>query len=127
MPLASLFVLALMTAEPPPVAPQAAAPKALPEEPVPVGAPSDDYGFVNWCSGALAGHMALYQQVKPELDALPDSRPKETATLDAEQMKAGREYLDLYKNAAAAAEKARPRPIAERGASARQHGAAIWN
>jgi hypothetical protein len=71
--------------------------------------------------------MALYQQVKPELDSLPDPRPKETATLDAEQMKAGREYLDLYKKATDAAEKASPRPIVERGQAERQRGNAIWN
>ncbi|MGZ3275562.1 MAG: hypothetical protein ACXU82_01240 [Caulobacteraceae bacterium] len=125
MSLTSLFVLALMTAEPAAVAP--AAPKALVEEPVPAGAPSDDYGFVSWCSGALSGHMALYQQVKPELDSLPDSKPKETAALDSEQMKAGREYLELYKKATGAAEKASPRAIGERGAAERQRGDAIWN
>lgn len=127
MPLVSLFALALMAAEPPAAAPAATAPAAVPEEPVPAGAPSDDYGFVSWCTGALAGHMALYQQVKPELDALPDARPKETAALDAEQMKAGREYLDLYKKATDAAEKASPRPIAERGVAERQRGNAIWD
>jgi hypothetical protein len=127
MPLAPLLALALMTAEAPSAAPVATAPKALPEEPVPAGAPSDDYGFVSWCTGALSGHMALYQQVKPELDALPDPRPKETVALDAEQMKAGNEYLALYKKATDAAEKASPRPIAERGQTERQHGAAIWN
>ena len=127
MLLAPLFVLALMTAEPPATAPVATAPKAPPDEPVPAGAPSDDYGFVSWCSGALSGHMALYEKVKPELDALPDARPKDTAALDADQMKAGREYLDLYKKATDAAEKASPRPIAERGAAERQHGDAIWS
>lgn len=127
MLLAPLFALALMTAEPPSTAPLATAPKAPPDEPVPPGAPSDDYGFVSWCSGALSGHMALYKQVKPELDSLPDPRPQETAALDADQMKAGREYLDLYKKATDAAEKASPRPIAERGATERQHGEAIWN
>ncbi|HEY4028847.1 MAG TPA: hypothetical protein VGM25_00760 [Caulobacteraceae bacterium] len=127
MPLVSLFALALITAEPPAAAPAAQASKAAPEEPVPPGAPSDDYGFVSWCSGALTGHMALYQQVKPELDALPDPRPKETAALDADQMKAGNEYLGLYKKATDAAEKASPRPIGERGASERQRGAAIWD
>ena len=126
MLLAPVFALALMTAEPPAAAPVATAPKALPEEPVPAGAPSDDYGLVSWCTGALTGHMALYQQVKPELDALPDPRPKETAALDADQMRAGNEYLALYKKATDAAEKASPRPIAERGAAERQHGNAIW-
>jgi hypothetical protein len=126
MLLAPLFALALMTAEPAATAPLATAPKPVPDEPVPAGAPSDDYGFVSWCSGALSGHMALYSQIKPELDALPDPRPKETAALDADQMKAGREYLDLYKKATDAAEKASPRAIAERGATERQRGDAIW-
>ena len=127
MLLASLFALALMTAESPSAAPVVTAPKAPPEEPVPPGAPSDDYGFVSWCTGALTGHMALFQQVKPELDALPDPRPKETEALDTAQMKAGNEYLALYKKATDAAEKASPRPIAERGASERQHGNSIWD
>jgi hypothetical protein len=124
MLLAPLFALALMTAEPPAVD---AAPKAVAEEALPPGAPSDDYGLVSWCTGALAGHMTLYDTVKPELDSLPDPRPKETAALDAEQMKAGREYLELYKKATDAAEKSSPRPIAERGVTERQHGNAIWN
>jgi hypothetical protein len=127
MPLVTLFALALMTAEPPAVAPAASAPKVVPEDPVPPGAPSDDYGLVNWCTGALAGHMTLYRQVKPELDALPDSRPKETATLDSEQMKAGRDYLTLYKRATDAAEKASPRNIGERGLTERRTGNAIWS
>jgi hypothetical protein len=125
--LAPLFALAVMTAEPPSAGPVATAPKELPDEPVPAGAPQDDYGFVNWCTGALTGHMALYQQVKPELDALPDPKPKETAALDAEQMQAGNEYLALYKKATDAAEKASPRSIAERGATERQHGNAMWD
>ena len=127
MPLVSLFALALLAAEPPAVEP-APAPvaSALADEPVPDGAPADDYGLVSWCSGALAGHMALYDKVKPQLDALPDAAPQESAALDAEQMKAGREYLELYKKATDAAERASPRAINERGAAERQHGAAIW-
>ncbi len=127
MPLASLFALALMMAEPPAATVSAATPKAVAEEPLPPGAPSDDYGFVSWCTGALAGHMTLYEQVKPELDALPDSKPKETQALDAEQMKAGREYLELYKKATDAAEKASPRPIGERGLTERRRGNAMWD
>jgi hypothetical protein len=127
MLLAPLLVLALLAAETPSAAPADAAPKALAEEPVPVGAPEDDYGFVSWCTGALTGHMALYQQVKPELDSLPDARPKETEALDAEQMKAGREYLELYRKATDAAEKASPRPIRERGLTERQRGNGIWD
>jgi len=121
MPFASLFALALLTADPAP------APAAPPEEPLPVGAPADDYGLVSWCTGALSGHMALYRQVKPELDALPDPRPKETAVLDAEQIKAGNDYLALYKKATDAAEKANPRPIAERGKAMQNAGDSIWS
>lgn len=120
MTLAPLFALALLAADPPP------APATLPDEPIPAGAPSDDYGLVSWCTGALTGHMALYAQVKPELDALPDDRPKETVALDAARTKAGKEYLALYRKATDAAEKASPRPIAERGLAMRKAGDSIW-
>ncbi len=120
MPLASLFALALMTAEPAPAA------NPVEDEPIPAGAPSDDYGLVSWCTGALTGHMQLYNLVKPELDSLPDSKPKETEVLDAQQIKAGQEYLALYKKATDAAEKASPQPIGERGIQQRRAGANIW-
>src|ERR1700744_2793681 len=121
MPLASLFALALMAAPAPP-----AERSAVAEEPVPAGAPLDDYGLVNWCAGALSGHMVLYHRVKPELDALPDASPKETAALDADQIKAGREYLELYKKAIEAAEKASTRNIADQGLQDRRIGSANW-
>ncbi len=125
MPLAALFAMALFTAAAPDAAP---APSATPEpeDAVPAGAPPDDYGLVQWCTGALSGHMALFKIVKPELDSLPDAKPKETAVLDAEQAKAGREYLELYKKATDAAERASPQNISERGARERQRGDAIW-
>jgi hypothetical protein len=124
MPLASLFALALLAA---PAATPAPAAGGVPDEPVPAGAPSDDYGLVNWCAGALSGHMVLYHQVKPELDSLPDSSPKETAALDTDQIKAGRDYLALYKKAIEAAERASPRSIADRGLAMRRQGNSIWN
>jgi hypothetical protein len=125
MPLASLFALALMTADPQAAA--AAAPPAAPSpEAPPPGAPTDDYGLVSWCTGALTGHMALYTMVKPELDSLPDSKPKETVVLDAEQLKAGNEYLALYKRATDAAEKASPQVIHDRGLQAQRMGQSIW-
>ena len=96
-----------------------------PEDPFPVGAPTDDYGFVSWCYGALNGHMDLYKLVKPELDK-QSTNPKEDAVLDAEQMQAGREYLTLYKRAMEAAEKASPQAINVRGAQAVKVGANIW-
>ncbi len=124
MPLVSLFALALLAG----AAPDApAAPSAPAEEPLPPGAPADDYGLVSWCTGALTGHMALYKIVKPELDKLPDAKPKESAVLDAQQMKAGAEYLALYKRATDAAERASPQNIAERGSEERQKGDSMWN
>ncbi len=123
MPLAPFFALAMMMADPQPTV---APPAPAAEEALPPGAPSDDYGLVEWCYGALQGHMAMYTIVKPELDKLPDSKPKETAVLDAEQAKAGREYLALYKRAIDAAEKASPQAISERGMQARSMGGAIW-
>ena len=134
MLLISLFALALAGADPqasevispalPTAKPEAFTP--APEEPWPVGAPHDDYGFVSWCYGALSGHMQLYKMAKPELDKLPDSDPKETAALDSEQLKAGEEYLGLYKKAMEAAEKASPQAISLHGAQALKAGANIW-
>jgi hypothetical protein len=126
MPLASLFALALMTADPQAAAAAVTPPAPASEEALPPGAPTDDYGLVNWCSGALQGHMALFRTVKPELDKLPDNKPKETAVLDAQQIKAGQEYLALYKRASDAAERASPQVIADRGAQARRMGDSIW-
>ncbi len=129
MLLAPLFALTMMAADAPPPAADAApvaTAASIPDEPVPTGAPADDYGLVEWCTGALSGHMALYKMVKPQLDELPDSKPQETATLDAEQMKAGQEYLALYKRATDAAERASPQNIAERGAQERSKGDSIW-
>jgi hypothetical protein len=134
MLLVSLFALALAGAAPDAAAaaPAPAMPTAkpqvftpAPEEPWPIGAPHDDYGFVSWCYGALAGHMHLYDLVKPELDK-QSTNPKEDAALDAEQMKAGAEYLALYKRAMEAAEKASTQPINIKGAQAVREGASIW-
>lgn len=139
MLLAPLFALALMGADAQaapadtPVATSASS-KAkdkvvlpgLVELPPPPGAPTDDFGFVSWCYGALTGHMELYKIVKPELDKLPDPKPKETEALDAEQMKAGTEYLALYRQAIDTAEKASQRPIHDESAQAVRLGYSIW-
>lgn len=121
MAVAALFALALLAQDP--AAP--AAPAAPPiEGPIPPGAPEDDYGLVAWCHGALTGHMALYDTVKPELDKLSDDPSR--AELDREQMAAGRDYLALYARALEAAERASPRPLRQRGDAARKKGMGIW-
>jgi hypothetical protein len=109
---------------PPPAAAEA---KATDDSDIPGGAPTDDYGFVAWCSGALAGHMALYPMVKPQLDAM--QRPeeaKDNAKLDQEQLAAGETYLKLYQRALRAAEKASGANLQARKMEAAAQGSRIW-
>ncbi len=96
------------------------------DEPLPAGAPSDDYGFVAWCHGALRGHMDLFEVVKPTLNALPDPDPKMTAASDAEMLEAGAQYLALYERAMDAAEKASPTEIKPRRTDLEKAGGRIW-
>ena len=143
MALASLFALALLAADPqaapaavaaPAVAAAKPAKPAKPltpvqladAEPLPPGAPADDYGFVAWCHGALAGHMDLFQVVKTDLNALPDPDPQATAAADAEMLQAGAQYLAFYDQAMNAAEKASPELINPRRLEAEKIGLSIW-
>jgi hypothetical protein len=52
------------------------------EEPFPTGAPTDDYGFVAWCYGALAGHLALYDKVLPQVRRIEGEFPDSSTSLD---------------------------------------------
>jgi len=126
----SIAARAAEPAVPPPPSPDPdPAAAAAAKEDFPPGAPTDDYGFVSWCYGALRGHMDLYQLVKPQLDQLAtsDAERKKNAIDDAQQMKAGEDYLALYQRAMTAAEKASVRPINAQGADAVQMGHSIWN
>lgn len=110
-----------------PSAPAAAETKASDDSDIPGGAPSDDYGFVAWCSGALAGHMALYPMVKPQLDAMQRAdEAKDNAKLDQEQLAAGETYLKLYQRALRAAEKASGANLQARKLEAAAQGSRIW-
>jgi hypothetical protein len=126
---ALLFVLALSQVGDPSAAPSpplAAPTPAVDNSDIPKGAPTDDYGLVAWCRGALTGHMALYPLVKPEMKSI--ERPGEVASdeaSDAAQLRAGREYLALYARAMQAAEKADPKLVV-RGLELRRQGEAIW-
>jgi hypothetical protein len=131
---AFLFALVLAQAqgpaaaepETPATASSPASSSAIDESDIPKGAPTDDYGLVAWCRGALTGHMALYTLVKPEMKSM--ERPGEVAydeKSDAAQMQAGREYLALYARAMQAAEKTDPKLIT-RGLALRSQGEGIW-
>ena len=52
------------------------------EDPFPTGAPTDDYGFMGWCYGALAGHMALYDKVQPQVRRIEGEFPDASTPLD---------------------------------------------
>ena len=153
MPLAALLAaLSLQAAAAPPTAdaPTATAPSAPAPSDTPSGAPEDDFGFVNWCKGALNGHLELYPQVKGELARVETERNRredtrytpaqrkaaaarhaaeavQTAKDDREQMAAGRDYLLLYDRGIAAAEKAGSPDLHARGEAAQDQGYRIWS
>ena len=52
------------------------------EDPFPSGAPTDDYGFMGWCYGALAGHLALYDRVLPDVRRIEGEFPDAGTPLD---------------------------------------------
>lgn len=142
MAIASLLALALLATDPQPAAakmgvalpargdgPQAAKldPVAAEKEPLPPGAPADDYGLVAWCYGALQGHMALFDKVKPQLNALQDPDPRATAAADAEMAAAGKMYLNLYARALKAADTNNPKVVLVPAATTMARGHSIWD
>ena len=52
------------------------------EDPFPSGAPTDDYGFMAWCYGALSGHLALYDKVLPQVRRIEGEFPDSATSLD---------------------------------------------
>ncbi|NGM52425.1 hypothetical protein G5B46_22670 [Caulobacter sp. 602-2] len=126
MATALLFALALMaqdapvtTAAPPPRTQPAATP------------PTDEYGYIAWCYGALGGYVDLYDKVMPEVTRIekafpgPDGAAAALKEYPAMRIQA-RGDLKTYAAAITAAEKASPRPIAEYGAAAMKKGRSIW-
>ena len=127
MAVAPLFALALMMTGAAGAADAPPGPET--EERLPAGAPSDDYEFVAWCYGVLGGHMELFKEVKPELDAISKrwNSVKEDAKDYAEQQAAGRDALKLFSASITAAEKASPQPIHDRGLAAAAKGRGMWS
>jgi hypothetical protein len=148
MALALLFALALSGAQPPaaPVSDQpasdqpmaagaptgAAADAGAPsredlEDVIPEGAPKDDYEFVAWCHGALAGQIELDPIVEKDMDAIEGkAKAAKRKADDAEIAKEHKRYLALYEKALSAAEKASPVAIHEKGVDAELLGYKIW-
>lgn len=93
--------------------------------------PSDEYGYVAWCYGALGGYASLYDEVMPEVTriekAFPGPDGVEASLKTYPELRAqARKDLKTFASAITAAEKASPRPISEYGGSQVKRGAAIW-
>jgi hypothetical protein len=121
----------LSTGENPADAAQAEA-VAKGEAPFPAGAPTDDYGLVGWCYGALSGHMGLYKRAMPEVErierAFPDPEvPVDEALKDyAVQHEQGAKDLDMFKSALDAADKADPSAHAAARQASIELGLGTW-
>ena len=116
------LVLALLASEAPP-------PQAARGEPLPAGAPTDEYELSAWCYGAMSEYLDVYDRVKPDLRAIDKtfgtSAPGEKEPYSAD-MAAARDELKVLAGAVEAAEKASPSPIAPQGAAAIKLGRSIW-
>lgn len=97
-------------------------------EPLPAGAPTDDYEFMGWCTGILTGHMELYPKVKPQLDVI--SKRWNTVDEDNKQQAAqqieGRALLARLRKVMATAEATKP-GLGATGQSAFQKGMDSWS
>ena len=99
------------------------------DQDIPPGAPTDDYGFVAWCYGAMDESILVYEKVLPELKAI-DQRigsPVKEAVPYAQDVAEEKVALKRFSSALEAAERASPQPIAERGASDIALGRSIWS
>jgi hypothetical protein len=98
-------------------------------EPLPPGAPTDEYELSAWCYGALAEYLSVYDKVKPDLvaiDKLFGDPVKEDEPYQSD-IAAARKELKMIGDAVTLAEKASPHPIAPEGAEALRMGRAIWS
>jgi hypothetical protein len=98
-------------------------------EDVPMGAPSDDYGFVSWCYGALDEYLAIYPKVLPDLKDIDKAfgSPVQEDVPYAKDVALEHKALDRFAAAMQAAQKASSQPIADQGQAAVAQGRGIWS
>jgi hypothetical protein len=97
------------------------------EDVIPEGAPTDDYRFVAWCHGALAGQMELDPIVEKDMDAIEGKAKAAQRKADDEAIaKQHKIYMALYEKALLAAERASPTAIHQDGVEAELQGYKIW-
>lgn len=137
-----LLAFALITQDAPPAAspddgPVAtAAPRKsdvapLPIQGGPVSAPSDDYGYVGWCFGAVSGYVDLYDRAMPEVIRIERAWPTPSTEENIREVYPAQKReavasLALFGRAIEAAEKASPTTIAQQGAAAIKKGRGVW-
>jgi hypothetical protein len=114
----ALFALLLAAADPSaataaPAPVQTQAEETLADR-IPAGAPKDDFGFVAWCDGVLAGHMELAERVQ---SVLP---------VDPVQQKIGRAYLQAYEKALTGSKEGQTEAGHKRAEAAREIGWKNW-
>lgn len=93
--------------------------------------PTDEYGYVAWCYGALGGYAALYDRVMPEVTRIEKAFPgpdgvEASLKTYPELRDQARKDLKTFASAITAAEKASPRQISEYGGAQVKRGAAVW-
>ena len=103
----------------------------LPIQGGPVSAPSDDYGYVGWCFGAVSGYVDLYDRAMPEVIRIERAWPtpgteENIREVYPAQKRDAVDSLALFRRAIEAAEKASPTPIAPQGAAAIKRGRGVW-
>src|SRR5262245_46314090 len=112
MATALLLTLALLAAD--------ATPPAGGGEPLPAGAPTDEYRLTGWWFGALGAYLEIYDVVKPdliEIDKMWGTTVPGEREPYASDIAAARAELKVFAGALEAAEKASPKPIAQQGAA----------
>jgi hypothetical protein len=96
-----------------------------------VTAPTDDYGYVGWCYGAISAYVDLYDRAMPEVIRIERAWPtpsteENIAVVYPEQREEAKRNLLLFARAMEAAEKASPAVIQPQGAAAIKRGRAVW-
>jgi hypothetical protein len=107
---------------------QAAPPGSTETEDVPTGAPTDDYGFVSWCYGALDEYLAIYPRIIPDLKDIDKTfgSPVHEDVPYAKDAVLEHKALDRFAAAMRATEKASSQPIADQGQADVAQGRGIW-
>jgi hypothetical protein len=135
MSLALLMALSILqadtaTAPPSPAAGASAAAAAgsTETEDVPAGAPTDDYGFVSWCYGALDEYLAIYPRVLPDLKDIDKTfgSPVQEDVPYAKDVALEHKALDRFAAAMQAAQKASTQQITDQGQADVAQGRGIW-